>query len=118
MELPPNQPLHQFLHEPRRGHPGAVDRLLVVDDVRRGLEADAAAVIAHDLYHLFQHQQKKAAAPPEAEPLVPPELRWRFAVTLAAMAFLPMLLSSAIVVVPAPEMPTPSCSRKRQSSTT
>src|SRR5512133_3722572 len=35
MQIPTNQALNQFLHEPGRCHPGAVDGLLVVNDIRR-----------------------------------------------------------------------------------
>src|SRR3954452_8555532 len=44
METPPAQPLDQFFHQPGGGDPGAVDRLLVMNNVRRRVEFDAATL--------------------------------------------------------------------------
>lgn len=59
----------------------------------------AVAMLARDIYKLSQHHKQKASAPPD-QVLVEPEVRWRFAGALAAAAFVAMLISSAIVVVP------------------
>src|SRR5687768_9071711 len=59
----------------------------------------AVAMLARDIYQLSQHHKQKASAPPD-QPLPEPEVRWRFSGALAAAAFVAMLISSAIVVVP------------------
>src|SRR3984893_16004909 len=38
MEIPPNEALDQFLHQPGRGHPGSIDGLLIVNDVGGWIE--------------------------------------------------------------------------------
>src|SRR4051794_5331869 len=43
MQIPADQTFHQFLHAPGRSDPGAIDGFLVVDDVGRRVEFDAAA---------------------------------------------------------------------------
>ena len=47
MDAPANQVLHQLLHAPQRGDPGAVDGLLTVHDVRGGIEGDVVALADH-----------------------------------------------------------------------
>src|SRR5580700_50906 len=44
MDAPAHDLFHQVLHAPEVGHPGAVDGLLVMDDVLAGLEGHGAAL--------------------------------------------------------------------------
>ena len=44
MNAPAHQPLHQLLHLPQGCHPGAVDGLLAVDNIRAGIECAGAAL--------------------------------------------------------------------------
>ena len=44
MDAPAYQSLHQLLHSPQRGYPGAVDGLLAMDDIRAGIEGACAAL--------------------------------------------------------------------------
>src|SRR5437667_12883157 len=43
MKATPYQALDQFLYQPRRGHPRTVDRLLIVNYVRRWIEFDCSS---------------------------------------------------------------------------
>ena len=43
MDAPADKALHQFLHSPQRGYPGAVNGLLSMDDVRAGIKGAGAA---------------------------------------------------------------------------
>lgn len=64
-----------------------------------GLFLTAAALIAYDLWRRLRPR----APQPEGEPpreAPPEELRWRLATALAVLAWFPLLLSLAIVVIP------------------
>ena len=43
MNVPPDQSLHQFFHSPKRSYPGAIDRLLSMDDIRTWIEGAGSA---------------------------------------------------------------------------
>jgi regulator of protease activity HflC (stomatin/prohibitin superfamily) len=59
----------------------------------------AIAFIARDFYLRFEHK-KKAATDGTTAVGPAPQIHWRMGVTLALVAWLPILLSSGIVVVP------------------
>jgi regulator of protease activity HflC (stomatin/prohibitin superfamily) len=64
-----------------------------------GMIVAAVAIIARDLYLQFEHRKK--AGTEGAPPIGPePQIHWRGAMTLALVAWLPILVASGIVVVP------------------
>ena len=64
-----------------------------------GMIVAAAGIIARDLYLQFEHRKK--AGTEGAPPIGPdPQIHWRVAMTLALVAWLPILVASGIVVVP------------------
>jgi regulator of protease activity HflC (stomatin/prohibitin superfamily) len=64
-----------------------------------GMLAAAVAILARDFYFLAKHKQTSAGA--EAVPASEaPAIHWRNAIALAALAWVPILLSLGIVVVP------------------
>jgi regulator of protease activity HflC (stomatin/prohibitin superfamily) len=64
-----------------------------------GMIAAAIAILARDVYLTIKHKQSAdaAAAPPTTPP---PQIRWRTALGLASLAWVPILLAMGIVVVP------------------
>jgi len=59
----------------------------------------AVALLAYDLYLYFQASRKKETDP--ATPALPmPAIRWRVPASLFALAWVPILLATGIVVVP------------------
>src|SRR6266536_231837 len=64
-----------------------------------GMIAAAIAILARDVYLTVTHKQSADAsgAPPTAPA---PQIRWRTALALASLAWVPILLAIAIVVVP------------------
>jgi regulator of protease activity HflC (stomatin/prohibitin superfamily) len=60
----------------------------------------AAAVVLFDVYLLAEYRRRLALAPEATLPL-PRPIRWRSAARLASVALVTLLISSAIVVVPA-----------------
>src|SRR5690349_10878333 len=64
-----------------------------------GMIVAAVAIIARDLYLQFEHRKK--AGTEGAPPIGPdPQIHWRVAMSLALVAWLPILVASGIVVVP------------------
>jgi regulator of protease activity HflC (stomatin/prohibitin superfamily) len=64
-----------------------------------GMLAAAVAILARDFYFLAKHKQAPAGS--EAVPArEAPAIHWRKAIALAALAWVPILLSLGIVVVP------------------
>ena len=66
-----------------------------------GMIAAAVAILARDLFLSAKYKQSLATATPGTTPApVAPTIHWRQAVTLGALAWLPIILSYGIVVVP------------------
>jgi regulator of protease activity HflC (stomatin/prohibitin superfamily) len=66
-----------------------------------GMIAAAVAILARDLFLSTKHKQSLATATPGATPsLVVPAIHWRQFIALAGLAWLPIILSYGIVVVP------------------
>src|SRR5258708_5422261 len=64
-----------------------------------GMLAAAAAILARDFYRATKHKQSVATAGTGPVPAAP-SIHWRNAILLAGLAWLPILLSFGIVVVP------------------
>ena len=66
-----------------------------------GMIAAAVAILARDLFLSAKHKQSLATMPPGTSPAtVAPTIHWRQVVTLGVLAWLPIILSYGIVVVP------------------
>jgi regulator of protease activity HflC (stomatin/prohibitin superfamily) len=60
----------------------------------------AVGILSYDAYLLLLYRRKRMQAEPGAEPGVPPTMRWRTPVALVMLAWAPLLISAAIVIVP------------------
>jgi regulator of protease activity HflC (stomatin/prohibitin superfamily) len=58
----------------------------------------AATILAYDFYLETRHRQAQAV--PEATPVPAPHIRWRASLTLALLAWGPLLIAAGIVLVP------------------
>jgi regulator of protease activity HflC (stomatin/prohibitin superfamily) len=65
-----------------------------------GMLLSSALLVAVDLYLVEQYRRRLAGGATENLPHAEPKIRWKTARTLAALALLPLLAGSSIVVVP------------------
>lgn len=62
--------------------------------------AIAAGILTYDLYLLVTYRRSRMLPAGESAPTVPPSVRWRTSVALTLLAWAPLLISAAIVIVP------------------
>lgn len=60
----------------------------------------AAGILTYDLYLLVIYRRTRLAPAGDLPPSQPPAVRWRPSVALALLAWAPLLISAAIVIVP------------------
>jgi regulator of protease activity HflC (stomatin/prohibitin superfamily) len=62
--------------------------------------AIAAAILSYDFYLLLVYRRARLHPAGDVPPALPPAARWRTTVALAMLAWAPLLVSAAIVIVP------------------
>src|SRR5262249_45379553 len=67
-----------------------------------GMFAVAAGILAYDFYLLIMHRRASLQPAVDGSPALPPEpvMRWRTSIALAMLAWAPLLISAAIIIVP------------------
>jgi len=63
--------------------------------------AIAAGILTYDFYLLLLYRRDRLHPAGDVPPALPPAVRWRTTIALAMLAWAPLLISAAIVIVPA-----------------